>query len=63
MSATQPIVYVDDIRQPDIENSLTRVKVSEIVELKYLDQNRGVQEYGPGHEAGVISVTTIRKRK
>ena len=56
------IVYIDDIRQPDIE-SLTTVPASRILELKYLDQNRAVLLRGPGHESGVIEVTTIDKRK
>ncbi|SRR5581483_11200456 len=54
-------VYVDDIRQPDLETSLERVKAKDVVEMKYLDQNRGVQEYGQGHEAGVIVIRTVRK--
>jgi hypothetical protein len=29
--------------------------------MKYLDQNKAVQDYGPGHEAGVIEVKTTRK--
>jgi hypothetical protein len=58
---TQVRVYIDDIRQPDLEVSLGRVKANEVVEMRYLDQNRGVQEYGQGHEAGVIVVKTIRK--
>ena len=56
------IVYIDDIRQPDIE-SLATVPASRIVELKYLDQNRAVVLHGPGHESGVIEVTTLDKRK
>ncbi|MEA3245487.1 MAG: hypothetical protein U9Q74_04965 [Gemmatimonadota bacterium] len=60
---TEVRVYIDDVRQPDLEVSLERVKANEIKEMKYLDQNRGVQEYGQGHEAGVIVVTTIRKGK
>lgn len=59
--ATTIIVYIDDIRQPDLETSLNRVKAADVIEMKYLDQNRAVQEYGPGHEAGAISVTTIQK--
>lgn len=56
------IVYIDDIRQPDVE-SLATVQGSRIIELKYFDQNRAVQMRGPGHESGVIEVTTIDKRK
>lgn len=56
------VVYIDDIRQPDLE-SLTTVLAAKIFELKYLDQNRAVQARGTGHEAGVIEVTTVDKRK
>lgn len=56
------VVYIDDIRQPDLE-SLSTVLAAKIFELKYLDQNRAVQARGTGHEAGVIEVTTVDKRK
>ena len=56
------IVYIDDLRQPDID-ALATVQASRILELKYLDQNRAVLLRGPGHENGVIEVTTIDKRK
>jgi len=56
------VVYIDDIRQPDIE-SLSTVLAAKIFEIKYLDQNRAVQAHGTGHEAGVIHVTTVDKRK
>ena len=56
------IVYIDDIRQTELE-SLATVPASRILELKYLDQNRALLLRGPGHESGVIEVTTIDKRK
>ncbi|MBL8996631.1 MAG: hypothetical protein JNL44_04865 [Gemmatimonadetes bacterium] len=56
------VVYIDGMRQPDVE-SLATVPVLKIVEMRYLDQNRGVQMHGPGHEMGVIEVTTVDKRK
>ena len=56
------IVYLDDVRQPDLE-SLTLVPVARIFEMKYLDQNRAVQMRGAGHESGVIEVTTIDRRR
>lgn len=59
--ATEIILYVDGIRQPDLE-VLRMVSAAKLVELRYLDQNRGVQMYGPGHEFGVIEVTTTDKR-
>ena len=61
--ATEIIVYVDDIRQPDLERSLSRVKGADVIEMKWLDQNKAVQDHGPGHELGAIEVTTIYKRK
>jgi len=59
--ATTLIVYIDGTRQPDVERSLNSVKAAFLIELQYFDQNRSVQEYGPGHEAGVIKVTTVNK--
>ena len=56
------IVYIDDTRQPDVE-ALATVQASAIVEIRYLDQNRGVQMRGPGHEMGVIEITTVNKKK
>ncbi len=56
------IIYIDDKRQPDYE-SLATVPAAKIVEMRYLDQNRAVLLRGPGHEAGVIEVTTSDKRK
>lgn len=62
-AATRVIVYIDDMRQPDLESSLVTVKASEVVEARYLDQNRAVQMRGPGHEAGVIEISTTAKKK
>jgi len=59
--ATEVVVYIDGVRQPDLE-ALVTVPAAKLVELKYLDQNRGVQMYGPGHERGVIEVSTTDKR-
>lgn len=59
--SNEPIVYIDDIRQPNLE-TLRTVKLDKVVAIKYLDQNRAVQMLGPGHEAGAIQVTTADKR-
>ncbi|MEO5816031.1 MAG: hypothetical protein ABIT20_12205 [Gemmatimonadaceae bacterium] len=56
------IIYINDVRQPDIE-SLATVPAAKVVEMKYLDQNRAVMLHGPGHESGVIEVTTTDRRK
>ena len=60
--ATDLVVYIDGIRQTS-KDQLDQLKASLIVEMKFLDQNRAVQDYGPGHEMGVIDVTTVNKRK
>ena len=60
--ATDVVVYVDDLRQQS-KDDLKTVKATTILEIKYLDQNRAIQMRGPGHEMGVIEVTTINKRK
>lgn len=62
-ASTSIIVYIDGMRQPDLETSLVTVKTIEIVEMRYLDQNRAVQMHGAGHEAGVIEVSTTAKKK
>lgn len=59
---TAIVVYLDDIRQSDID-ALTTIQASQVVEMRYLDQNRAVQLHGPGHESGVIEVTTVNKKK
>ena len=56
------IVYIDDVRQPEYD-ALATVPASKILEMKYLDQNRAVLLRGPGHEGGVIELTTTDKRK
>jgi hypothetical protein len=58
---TAIIVYIDGIRQPDVD-ALETVPALKVVEMRYLDQNRAVQLHGPGHEAGVIEVTTVDAR-
>ncbi len=60
--ATEVIAYVDDMRQPALDD-LRNVKREAIVEMKFLDQNRALALRGPGHEMGVIEVTTIYKKK
>ncbi len=60
-NAINLVVYIDDMRQPTLD-VLRTVKAAEIIELKYLDQNRAVQMLGPGHEAGAVQVTTVNKK-
>ncbi len=58
----EPVLYIDDIRQPSL-NELQTVKASSIVEMRFLEQNRAIQMRGPGHEAGAIEITTVNKRQ
>ncbi len=60
--ATEAILYIDDIRQPSL-NELQSVKASTIVEMRFLEQNRAIQMRGPGHEAGAIEIITVNKRQ
>lgn len=60
-SATEPVIYIDDMRQPSVD-VLRTVKAGVVVEMKYLDQNRAIQMLGPGHESGAIQVTTAAKK-
>lgn len=55
--ATEAILYIDDKRQPNLEQ-LRTVPAAQIEELKFMDQNRAIQMLGPGHEAGAIMVRT-----
>lgn len=60
--ATEVQLYIDEIRQPSVQD-LRTVKASDVVEMRFLEQNRAVQMRGPGHELGVIEVTTKNKRR
>lgn len=59
--ATEPVAYIDDMRQPSVD-ALRTVRAEVITEMKYLDQNRAIQMLGPGHEAGAIQVTTTNRK-
>ncbi len=59
--ATEVVIYIDDNRQPSIE-VLQTVKASSVVEMRYLEQNRAIQMRGPGHEKGVIEITTTARK-
>ena len=60
--ATEIIVYINDIRQQSIED-LKTVRASRVADMRFLEQNRAIQLRGPGHELGVIEVTTTDKPK
>ena len=57
--ATEPIVYIDDRRQPNVE-TLRTIPVARVQELKYMDQNKAIQMLGSGHEAGAIMVIMFK---
>ena len=60
--AQEVVVYVDGNRQPSLEQ-LKTLRVVNILEMRYLDQNRAIQMHGPGHEKGVIEVTLLDASK
>ena len=59
--ATEVILYINEIRQQSLED-LKTVRASSVVDMRFLDQNRAIQMRGPGHELGVIEVTTVDKK-
>lgn len=59
--ASEPRIYIDDMLQTGMD-ALRALPARNIVEMKYLDQNRAIQLLGPGNEAGAIQVTTDRRR-
>lgn len=59
--ATEVIVYINEVRQPSLE-ALRTVRASITTSMRFLDQNRAIQMRGPGHERGVIEVTTSEKK-
>jgi len=61
-TASEIVVYVDGNRQQSLED-LKTVRTALITEMRFLDQNRAIQMHGPGHELGVIEVTTVNKKK
>lgn len=61
-NASEIIVYIDDVRQPSMDY-IRSMKANGLVELRFLEQNRAIQRYGPGHELGAIEITTVDKKR
>lgn len=59
--AAEVVVYINEVRQPSLE-ALKTVRASLTTGIRFLDQNRAIQMRGPGHEMGVIEVTTADKK-
>jgi hypothetical protein len=55
------VVYLDGTRQVDLE-VLNTIRNAEIQEMRHLDQNRAIGIHGPGHEAGVIEIATVKRK-
>lgn len=55
-----PILYIDEMRQPDLEDGLRTVRIAEIVEIRYMNGNEALARYGAGHDAGAILLRTLR---
>jgi hypothetical protein len=59
--ATEIVLYIDEVRQQSLED-LRTVRAANVVDMRFLEQNRAIQMRGPGHELGVIEVTTTAKK-
>lgn len=55
-----PVVYIDDARQSEMEESLRSVQIAEVLEIRYMGGTEAIAKLGPGHEAGAILITTRR---
>lgn len=57
--ATPPVVYIDGNRAGDPE-VLKSVLTTNVAEVRFLDPNKALMEYGTGHEGGAILVTLFK---
>jgi hypothetical protein len=62
---SEPIVVIDGVpyRFQDLEKQKLLLSKKEIVNIVPLDREKGIKIYGPFAEAGVLIVTTNRKKK
>jgi hypothetical protein len=59
--AREPAIYVDDIRMQGGVNELKNIRISEVVEMRWLSGTDALARYGNGHEYGAIFVSTTRR--
>lgn len=57
--AIPPVVYIDGSRSGDAE-VLKSVLTTSVAEVRFLDPNKALMEYGTGHEGGAILVTLLK---
>jgi hypothetical protein len=62
---TEPIVVIDGVpyRFQDLEKEKLPLSKKEIINIVPLDREKGIKIYGSFAEAGVLIVTTNRKKK
>lgn len=57
--AIPPVIYIDGNRAGDPE-VLKSVLTTNVAEVRFLDPNKALMEYGTGHEGGAILVTLLK---
>ena len=55
------LVYMDNVKLGGIE-TLRAVEISTLESIEHLDANSATARWGVGHGAGVILITTLRRR-
>lgn len=51
-------LYINEIKQYSLED-LKTIRVSEVLEIRYLTGSQAAGRFGPGHEAGAVLLKTI----
>ncbi len=52
------VLYINEIKQYSLED-LKTIRVSEVLEIRYLTGSQAAGRFGPGHEAGAVLLKTI----
>ena len=54
-----PVLYIDDVKQESVKE-LENLPVAVLAQLKFMTYTQASGQYGSGHDAGAILVTTTR---
>jgi hypothetical protein len=58
-----PVVYIDEVKQAELEEALKSVRIGEVSEIRYMNATEASARFGAGHEAGAIMLATRRMPK
>ncbi len=61
-SGTSAVLYIDEIRQPTVED-MQHIRAADVLEIRYLTGSQASGRYGPDHEVGAILLKTNRLGK